>query len=1053
MMDRLNHLSYLALLGILQATLGYDYDRVTLTTQSFPETTKLEAQYCSFDQQLVSRDERYLESTVGFNNAVNEDVFPQQILYPTTIQQVSEALQASADLPNDSQVCVRACGSSFAGFSAACDKGTIIDLSQLSATGNFPDIEYSKSEGLITIGAAVKQEEVLVYLNSRGRALPLGSWLGTCVSGFTLGGGVSGVSRAYGLACDHLVELTILLPGQSDPVVATKDNMHKDIFWASCGGGGGLGVVVSMTFMTYPEHQVVIWEDLIVVSEVDAVLRWWYGPDSNLHDINRSKVGLSIEMNSFENADYEKDVARMKLLYPVEDAFDLDDTVYNFKMLLLSFWPWKNNLKVQKHSFAQHSLQAFYTEALEPQRCGQWGRHKSQLYEKITMDDITSISSHLASKWGVLPNFEYLVTRRVGITAWGSAIGKETSRDSAFWGRDAGFEVNLAVDYKPTKPYDAFQGSLCVNQANKGIWDAVCESWVYFNFKRWAEGWLHVTSSALCHGSNDPMCKYSFINHISEFGNDSKAYFGGHLSRLENIKTKHDPTNKIFASWQKVEKGENAYGQNNPGRIEKVKTFESHPMKVMGYLPLYDDLPAKAELEKYDVLFLFAATTLAREQEGGDTRYTCTPTCELSFPDSSEDVFKEYSDHVTQIEDVDVLLTVGGAAMGGCWKYCFGKEAMLAYKIAEYVDDNGLDGVDFNIEDPPSSDLFQFIETLVKKTHTALSAKREEKKWLMTHSPLSQYLDRILDTGDSERFHGLSYNSVYQSLNEQGYLSFIFAQYYNSWPIASIASKNQFYESFVGHTKRMQDIYGFNKIVVGMCSGGCQRPSIVEGNEVTEILDYLKRPFDNNIGAAGVGFWKVTADETSRIVNKLSDMIASSTYKGYLKERYPNCDVANVYEIGDAYCDDGAYNTNACGWDDEDCTVPSAAPSSMPSVKYPDCPISLQEKIGDGICDGGRYNSERCGWDGGDCLTFNAHFPNCDVEVPSKIADGICDEDYSTAACWWDGGDCEKPKIETTSTNTALLTDTVTSAGSAIHYFGSWPKYISILLVTTYVFI
>ena len=48
-------------------------------------------------------------------------------------------------------------------------------------------------------------------------------------------------SGTHGLMCDSLLGLEIVL--WNGTVVWANVSQHQDLFWASCGGGGGLGVV------------------------------------------------------------------------------------------------------------------------------------------------------------------------------------------------------------------------------------------------------------------------------------------------------------------------------------------------------------------------------------------------------------------------------------------------------------------------------------------------------------------------------------------------------------------------------------------------------------------------------------------------------------------------------------------------------------------------------------------------------------------------------------------------------------------------------------------
>lgn len=77
---------------------------------------------------------------------------------------------------------------------------------------------------------------------------------GTCqylgVVGCILGGGYGYASRKYGLACDNVVAAQIVLGDGT--VRRCSPTNRKDLFWSLCGGGGGIGVVTSVTLRCYP---------------------------------------------------------------------------------------------------------------------------------------------------------------------------------------------------------------------------------------------------------------------------------------------------------------------------------------------------------------------------------------------------------------------------------------------------------------------------------------------------------------------------------------------------------------------------------------------------------------------------------------------------------------------------------------------------------------------------------------------------------------------------------------------------------------------------------
>jgi FAD/FMN-containing dehydrogenase len=69
------------------------------------------------------------------------------------------------------------------------------------------------------------------------------------VTGYTLGGGQSWLSRTFGFAADSVVSADVVT---ADGVALTATaRQHPDLFWALRGGGGNFGVVTSLEFRLY----------------------------------------------------------------------------------------------------------------------------------------------------------------------------------------------------------------------------------------------------------------------------------------------------------------------------------------------------------------------------------------------------------------------------------------------------------------------------------------------------------------------------------------------------------------------------------------------------------------------------------------------------------------------------------------------------------------------------------------------------------------------------------------------------------------------------------
>lgn len=84
---------------------------------------------------------------------------------------------------------------------------------------------------------------------ARKRYLPGGSCGSVGIGGLTLGGGYGLLSRKYGLTCDSLLEVT-MVDGRGGIVTSASD---PELLWACRGGGNGnFGVITEMKFKTYP---------------------------------------------------------------------------------------------------------------------------------------------------------------------------------------------------------------------------------------------------------------------------------------------------------------------------------------------------------------------------------------------------------------------------------------------------------------------------------------------------------------------------------------------------------------------------------------------------------------------------------------------------------------------------------------------------------------------------------------------------------------------------------------------------------------------------------
>jgi FAD/FMN-containing dehydrogenase len=164
---------------------------------------------------------------------------PLAVLSVASAQDVATAFAFAQD--HGIRVAVRSGGHSYPGWSAG-DGALVVDVRPLD--------RVSLNGTSATIGAGASLVQVYDALGTRGRGIPGGSCPTVGIAGLTQGGGVGVLTRAYGLTCDAVTAMQVVLAGGR--VVTASAHQEPELFWALRGGGGGhLGVVTSFTFATF----------------------------------------------------------------------------------------------------------------------------------------------------------------------------------------------------------------------------------------------------------------------------------------------------------------------------------------------------------------------------------------------------------------------------------------------------------------------------------------------------------------------------------------------------------------------------------------------------------------------------------------------------------------------------------------------------------------------------------------------------------------------------------------------------------------------------------
>jgi FAD/FMN-containing dehydrogenase len=129
-----------------------------------------------------------------------------------------------------------------------------LEQTVLVKTAALREVEIDAAARRARVGAGVVWAEVTGPASEHGLAPLAGSSPDVGVVGYTLGGGLSWLSRRHGLAANSVVAVEVVT---ADGRVVRADRDHeRELFWALRGGGGSFGVVTAIEFALYPAPHV-----------------------------------------------------------------------------------------------------------------------------------------------------------------------------------------------------------------------------------------------------------------------------------------------------------------------------------------------------------------------------------------------------------------------------------------------------------------------------------------------------------------------------------------------------------------------------------------------------------------------------------------------------------------------------------------------------------------------------------------------------------------------------------------------------------------------------
>jgi FAD/FMN-containing dehydrogenase len=188
---------------------------------------------------VLSGDAPYTDSRQLSNAAFQS--FPQLIVYCEVFQDVWECLKFARD--NHLVITTRSGGHSTAGFSV--NDGMVIDTSRLNG------VYVDSSRKVAVVGPGTNWGHLNATLADYGLHVPTGICGDVCVAGFMQGGGYGLTSRMFGMNCDNVQEMLVMLA--DGRIVRASADTNSDLFWAMRGGtGNNFGILLQATYRLHP---------------------------------------------------------------------------------------------------------------------------------------------------------------------------------------------------------------------------------------------------------------------------------------------------------------------------------------------------------------------------------------------------------------------------------------------------------------------------------------------------------------------------------------------------------------------------------------------------------------------------------------------------------------------------------------------------------------------------------------------------------------------------------------------------------------------------------
>ncbi len=431
----------------------------------------------------------YNAARMEFNRRFSK--FPRVIVFCKRTQDVINAVKWARE--RGVRLRVRSGRHSYEGFSTV-NGGIIIDVSEM----NKVKVDRKNRVAIVQTGNPLAR--VYRKLWNKRVALPAGTAPDVGVAGLTLGGGIGLLSRKYGLTCDNLkqVKMVVASGRYGAKAIVANRRINSDLLWASRGGGGGnFGVATAYTFRVRPISSVSIYSITWKWGDLEKVLPAWqrWAPSVT------NRLTSTIEVSAKQVGTI---VSTGQLLGGAEELRRL------IRLLLRTGTP----IKVMVKTVPFIEATRFFAESdlnLEPKFkiTGAYG------FQPLPREGVRIIRDFLSKA----PNRHSTVWSQ-SLGGAGSAVSRVAATATAYPHRKAEIIYELSARWRNN------------NEQQRNI--------------RWVERFRRALR---------PFVKGDYVNFPDlQIKNWPKAYYGGNFRRLKQVKRKYDPHN-VFRFAQSIPVG------------------------------------------------------------------------------------------------------------------------------------------------------------------------------------------------------------------------------------------------------------------------------------------------------------------------------------------------------------------------------------------------------------------------------------------------------------------------------------------------------------------